>query len=284
MFISFEGTEGVGKTTLIRRIFETLQGKPQGAIALQEEDIAALGIGIQQLVDHGHGEAAVLLARSRQNDIADDVEGDVERLGLVVPEVAHLKAASEHFAHIEQATVHGIAAGRLIVNIDIPVALRLKLLDIEEKLLIQLLVKLVENQASAGGNQRAVRVGILLIADIHDRLALLIDRVEHLHEVCLIIAVVAIGLGHSRADGVQRALHDVVHLHDMHAFGAQRFAFFGYEAADEIQIFLGETIKHALGAFVDRGNDLCYVERVFCAVLFDDVHRHPPSADLVDDQ
>lgn len=36
MFISFEGTEGVGKTTLIRRIFETLQAQGHDVVLTRE--------------------------------------------------------------------------------------------------------------------------------------------------------------------------------------------------------------------------------------------------------
>ena len=62
------------------------------------------------------------------------------------------------------------------------------------------------------------------------------------------------------------------------AFAAQRFALLGDEAADEIQLLRLEGIEHALGAFVDGGDDLLNVKRLFCAVLFDDIHLHTRSS------
>ena len=106
----------------------------------------------------------------------------------------------------------------------------------------------------------------------------LIDRVEHLHEIGLIVAVIAIRFGDRRVDGVQRALDDVVHLRDHNAVRAQRFAFLGDEAADKIQLVGLESIEHTLGAFIDGGDDLLNVKRLLCAVFFDDVHPHTHSS------
>ena len=254
----------------------------QRAVAVQEHDVAALGIRVEQLVHARDGEAAVLLAGRGEHDVADHVEGDVQRLGLVVPEVAHLKAALEHCADIEKAAVHRVAAGGHVVNVDIAVALRLKLLDVEKELLVELLVELVEDQAAARGDQRAVRVGVLLVADVHDRLGLFVDRVEHLHEIGLVIAVISVGLGHLRIDRVQRAFDDVVHLSDVNALASDRLALLGDKAADEVKLVLREGIQHPFGALVDCGNDLAYVKRILGTVLFDDVHRRPPLALLVE--
>ena len=164
------------------------------------------------------------------------------------------------------------------MDIDITVALSLQFFDCQKELLIELLVELVENQAAAGGYKRAVRVGIFFIADVHDGLGLFVDRVEHLHKVCLVIAIIAIGFGDGRIDRIERAFNDVVHLRDHDAFGAERFAFFGDEAADEIQFLRLEGIEHAFGAFVDCGDDLLNIKRLFCAVFFDDIHSHTRSS------
>ena len=100
----------------------------------------------------------------------------------------------------------------------------------------------------------------------------------HLHEIGLIVAVIAIRFGDRRVDGVQRALDDVVHLRDHNAVRAQRFAFLGDEAADKIQLVGFEGIEHTLGAFIDGGDDLLNVKRLLRAVFFDDVHPHTHSS------
>jgi dTMP kinase len=50
MFISFEGTEGVGKTTLIRRIFESLQAQGQEVILTREPGGTAMAEQIRGLL------------------------------------------------------------------------------------------------------------------------------------------------------------------------------------------------------------------------------------------
>ena len=229
-----------------------LVGETEGTVALREEHIAALGIRVEQLVDAGDSEAAVLLACRGENDITDNVKGDVERFGLVVPEVAHFKPAAQHGGDVKEAAIHRVTPRGHVVDVDIAVALGLKLLDIEEEFLIQLLVELVEDQAAAGGHQRAVGVGILLVADIHDRLGLLVDGVKHLHEIRLVVAVIPVGLGDGGADGVERSLDDIVHLVDADALYAQGLAFIRHKAADKVLLLVGKGIQHALGALVDR--------------------------------
>ena len=221
---------------LHRLLLGALRGQAHAQISVHEHRKAGLGVLVEQLIDAGDGEAAILLAGCGEHDVANDVEGDVERLGLVVPQVAHLKAAAEYGAHVEQAAVHGVAARGHVVDVDVAVVLRLKLLDGEEELLIELLVELVEDEAAAGGDERAVRVGILLVADVHDRLGLLVDLVEHLHEVGLVVAVIAVGLGDGRIDLIERALHEVVHLLNLDALGAQCLALFGDKPADEVDL------------------------------------------------
>ena len=75
-------------------------------------------------------------------------------------------------------------------------------------------------------------------------------------------------------DCVQCAFDDVVHLRDADAFAAQCFALLCDKAADKIQLLRRKSIEYALGALVDGGDDFLNVKRLFCAVLFDDVHRH----------
>ena len=50
MFISFEGTEGVGKTTLIRRIFESLQAQGQEVVLTREPGGTAMAEQIRGLL------------------------------------------------------------------------------------------------------------------------------------------------------------------------------------------------------------------------------------------
>ena len=82
------------------------------------------------------------------------------------------------------------------MHIDIAVAARLQFFGRQEELLVQFLVQLVEDQGTLGGNQCRVRIGILLIPDIHNGLALLVHIIKHTHEVLLIVAVIAVTLCH----------------------------------------------------------------------------------------
>ena len=64
--------------------------------------------------------------------------------------------------------------------------------------------------------QGAVGVAVFLVANIHDGLALFVDLVQHLDEILLVVAVIAVTLCDHRIDALQGALDDIVHLGDRH--------------------------------------------------------------------
>ena len=74
--------------------FGSLFVNPQPHILLDIPFIGFLRIGLQDLVHLRYGKTAVLLAGGAQHDIADHVEGHIQRLGLVIPDIAHLEAAA----------------------------------------------------------------------------------------------------------------------------------------------------------------------------------------------
>ena len=83
----------------------------------------------------------------------------------------------------------------MYINITVPA--RLYLLRRHKELLIQLLIQLIKNKAPLGGNQRRIRVGILLVSNVHNGLAFLIYVVQHTHKILFIIPIIAITLCHN---------------------------------------------------------------------------------------
>ena len=120
------------------------------------------------------------------------------------------------------------------MDVDIPLPAGLQLFHGHEELLVQGFVKFVENQASLGGDQGAVGVAVLLVADIHDGLALLVNLVQHLHEILLVVAVVAVAFCHLGIHLLQGSLHQVVHLGDRDLAHAQGLRLLFHKLADEV--------------------------------------------------
>ena len=84
----------------------------------------------------------------------------------------------------------------------------LQFLGVHKELLVQLLIELIEDQAALGGDQRGIRVGIFLIADIHDGLAFLVYAVQHADKILLIVAVVAVAFGNLRPHRLKMCIRD----------------------------------------------------------------------------
>lgn len=91
MFISFEGTEGVGKTTLIRRIFDTLQAQGHDVVLTREPGGTPMAEQIRGL----------LLATDHSESMSHDTE-----LLLIYA------ARAQHLAHV---IVPALEAGKTVL-------------------------------------------------------------------------------------------------------------------------------------------------------------------------
>ncbi|WP_407410381.1 dTMP kinase [Acinetobacter sp.] len=91
MFISFEGTEGVGKTTLIRRIFDTLQAQGHDVVLTREPGGTPMAEQIRGL----------LLA----TDYSEAMSHDTELLLIYA-------ARAQHLAHV---IVPALKAGKTVL-------------------------------------------------------------------------------------------------------------------------------------------------------------------------
>ena len=108
--------------------------------------ICFLSIRCKDLINFRNRKPAILLTRRAEYDIPDHIKSHIQRLGLIVPDIPHLESAGKHIFDIKETAVHRIPARRHIMDIDITVPARLDLLCRQEKFLIQLFVKLVEDQ------------------------------------------------------------------------------------------------------------------------------------------
>ena len=151
--------------------------------------------------------------------------------------------------------------------IDISVPAGLYFLRSHEKFLVELLVQLIENQASLGGYQRGVRIGILLVPDIHNGLALLIYIVQHPHKILFIVPVIPVTLRHHRLHLFQRAFHDIVHNGDRHIFQSQLVHFINHAPADPTLLFFRESGQCPVCALRHGIDHLLYIEGLPASIL-----------------
>lgn len=87
MFISFEGTEGVGKTTLIRRIFETLQAQGHDVVLTREpggtpmaEQIRGLLLATDHSESMSHDTELLLIYAARAQHLAHVIVPALEQV------------------------------------------------------------------------------------------------------------------------------------------------------------------------------------------------------------
>ncbi len=158
------------------------------------------------------------------------------------------------------------------MHIQIPVPARLNLLRGHEKLLVQLLVKLIEDQASLGGDKRAVRISVLLVPYVHDGLALLIHVVHHTYEILFIIAIVPITLGNDGFHILQRTLHHIVHDLDRNLLLPQLVNLIDHSLAYMALLFIREFGQRTISTLPYGVDDLLDIELLQTPILLDHLH------------
>ena len=122
------------------------------------------------------------------------------------------------------------------MNIDITIPAGLQLIPVHEKFPVQFLVQLIEDQTSLGSHQRTVGIGIALISNVANGLALGIDIIHHVYEVFFIIPVIPVALCHRRVHTVQSALHDIVHILNIDILLAQRLCLLLGKFTDKLNL------------------------------------------------
>ena len=96
------------------------------------------------------------------------------------------------------------------MDIDIAVLARLKLITRHKKFAVQLFVQLIEDQTSLCRHQGTVRVGVTLVSDVTDRLALCVDLIHHMDKIQLVVAVITIAFGYCRIDSLESTFDNVL--------------------------------------------------------------------------
>ncbi len=159
------------------------------------------------------------------------------------------------------------------MDINISVTAGLNLFRGHEKFLIQFFVKLVKNQAAFGGYKGAVRISVLLIPNIHNGLALLIDIVHHANKILFVIPIVAVALGHNGLYILQRALYNIVHNLNRNLLFIQLIHLFDDSLTNMPFFFLGKFSQRTIGTFSYRINNLLHIKCFQAAIFLDYFHN-----------
>lgn len=93
LFVSFEGVDGVGKTTQVERLHAYLEAQGRTVVVTREPGGTALGKAIRQLLLHGVDGGAVdiapraealLFAADRAQHVAETIRPALERGEVVI--------------------------------------------------------------------------------------------------------------------------------------------------------------------------------------------------------
>ncbi len=157
------------------------------------------------------------------------------------------------------------------MDIDIAVPAGLNLLHGHKKFLVEFLVELIKDQAPLGGNQGAVRVGVLLVPHVHDGLALFVHVVHHAHKILFIVAVIPVTLSHNGLDALQSALHNIVHDGDGNLILLHLVYLVHHKLTDMLLLLIGKFGKSPVGALPYRIDHLLHVKSLQASVFLDDL-------------
>ena len=156
------------------------------------------------------------------------------------------------------------------INISVPACL--DFLRRKKEFLVQLLVELVEYEASLRGDKCGIRIGVLLVPHVHDRLALFVYFIHHADEILLVIPVIPVALGHYRFYPFQRVLDNIMHYGNGNPFFTHFIHLVDYGHADPALLLVRELGKCTVCGFSDGHNDFLYIEILRATVFLDDLY------------
>ena len=186
--------------------------------------------------------------------------------------------------HIKETAVHRVSSRAHVMNIDIAVTTCLYLLGGKEERLIEFLVKLVEYERTLGGYKSGVSVGILLVSDIHDGLALLVYVIEHAHKILLVVAVIPVALCNNGLNLFKGRLNDIVHYGYRDLVSLELIYLVADILAYLTLLLLGKLGQRPVCALAYGIDNLLYIELLVTAILLDDYDMslgHVPLAVII---
>ena len=158
------------------------------------------------------------------------------------------------------------------MNINIAILACLALISGHKKLLVQILIQFIKNQASFGCHQCTVCVGITFISNIPDGLTLGIDIVHHMDKIHFIIPVIPVTFCHIRIHFFQGTFHNIMHLCNGNAFFSQAFRSRRRIAAQFLRFFFRKCVHRSGGRFIYCTDNLLYIKFFSGSIFFDYVH------------
>ena len=198
--LQFEGLEA-----LLELAHDVARGDALDGILVKAE-VAVLGagggedlldIGQEHLVKLGQREAAELLGGRHKRDVTDHLKSGKHGLGLGILDVRHLEAALEDVADVEEAAVDAAEDHvAQVVDVDVAALDQGLLLARKIELLVEALREVALDQGALRGDERAVVVSVLAVAEAQHVVGILTELLERAGVRRFVVAVFGIGLRH----------------------------------------------------------------------------------------
>lgn len=189
IFISFEGVDGVGKTTQVERLRDYLESLGRTVVTTREPGGTQLGLQLRKLLLHGTGDAdisarteALLFAADRAQHVAECIRPALDR-GEVVITDRYLDSSLAYQAGGRELTAEEIRNLSLWATHDLLPA-RTYLLDMDPSLSHNRLEHQEDRMESAGDDfQHRTRQAFLDLAAAEPKRFLVIDAAQPIETV-----------------------------------------------------------------------------------------------------
>ena len=231
-------------------------------------------VGQQHLVELGEREAAELLRGGDERDVAHDLQSRQNGLRLRVADVAHLEAALEDRADVEEAAVDASEDHVAhVVDVDVAAVGEFLLAPGKVELAVERLREEPLDEGALGGDEGRIEVRVLAVAEAQHVVGILAELLEGLGVVVLVVAVLGIGGRHVlEAEGRERADYELMEFRDGDLLS-------GLKAARDrvrhgVHRLIGNLLVAAEGRLHDGVDDLLRLEVLEIVVLLDYLEHH----------